>query len=272
MDTNTERFVGYQVTTRAYECCLDLIGSWLNDRRDEAQRGRYFVCANPHSLEVARKDGEFSKAFAAADLVVPDGFGIVLASRLSKGNIRERVTGTMLFLGVCRALNVGGGSFYFLGSKEATLDRIVKRLAAEYPNIRVVGTCSPPFAEEFSAETDNGMVENINRANPDVLWVGMTAPKQEKWIFRNRNRINARLLGPIGAAFDFYAGTVKYPSPWFREHGLEWLPRLLRQPRRLWRRNLVSGPMFLARVLLDRRSAGSKPHNNAARPGAGVAR
>lgn len=252
MDTISESITGYRVTTRDYRGCLDLILTWLDGRGDGRAPGRYFVCANPHSLEVARRDAEFSRALAEADLVVPDGVGVVLASKILNGAIRERVTGMMLFLGVCRALNERSGSVYFLGSTRATLERIVSRLASDYPDLRVAGTYAPPFAGEFAPEIDDRMVEDVNRARPDVLWVGMTAPKQEKWILRNRERIEAKVLGPIGAAFDFYAGTVRQPSPWFREHGLEWLPRLLRQPGKLWRRNLVSNPMFLARVILDR--------------------
>jgi N-acetylglucosaminyldiphosphoundecaprenol N-acetyl-beta-D-mannosaminyltransferase len=272
MDTISERITGYQVTTRSQSECLDLIESWLAGRGDGPAQGRYFACANPHSLEVARGDAEFSRALAEADLVVPDGIGVVLASKILNGAIRERVTGMMLFLGICRALNERGGSVYFLGSTRDTLERIVSRLASDYPHLRVAGMCAPPFAEEFPPEIDDRMVKEINRARPDVLWVGMTAPKQEKWILRNRERIEAGVLGPIGAAFDFYAGTVVQPSPWFREHGLEWLPRLLRQPGKLWRRNLVSNPTFLARVILGRLAGRSVKRQDAAPPGGGVAR
>ena len=131
---------------------------------------------------------------------------------------------------------------------------------------------SPPFASSIPSDVNDRIVNAINLAEPDVVWVGMTAPKQEKWIHQNRGRVHTRLLGPIGAAFDFYAGTVRQSSPWFREHGLEWLPRLLRQPGKLWRRNLVSNPMFLARVILERLAGRSRKHHDAAPPGAGVAR
>jgi len=96
------------------------------------------------------------------------------------------------------------------------------------------------------------MVDEINRVKPDMLWVGMTAPKQEKWIYRNKYELDVEFIGAIGAVFDFYTGTINRSRPWFQKHGLEWLPRLLRQPRRLWRRSLVSSPMFLIRILQQR--------------------
>ena len=96
------------------------------------------------------------------------------------------------------------------------------------------------------------MIEAVNTAKPDVLWVGMTAPKQEKWIYQNRDKLDVKFIGAIGAVFDFYAGTVKRPHPIFQKMGLEWLPRLCSEPRRLWRRNFVSNPLFMLRVIKAR--------------------
>jgi N-acetylglucosaminyldiphosphoundecaprenol N-acetyl-beta-D-mannosaminyltransferase len=108
---------------------------------------------------------------------------------------------------------------------------------------------SPPFKDEFDEADDAAMIAAVNAARPDVLWVGMTAPKQEKWIYRNHDRLDVPFTGAIGAAFDFYAGTKKRAPQWVGQMGLEWLPRLVREPRRLWRRNLVSTPKFLYKVL-----------------------
>jgi N-acetylglucosaminyldiphosphoundecaprenol N-acetyl-beta-D-mannosaminyltransferase len=125
-------------------------------------------------------------------------------------------------------------------------------MESDFRNIRVVGTFSPPFKEEFSHEENLMVIEIINRAKPDVLWVGMTAPKQEKWIYENRDKLDVKLLGPIGAVFDFYTGNVKRSAPIYQKTGLEWLPRFLREPRRMWRRNLVSNPRFLLRIIGQR--------------------
>ena len=249
----TEVVAGFPVDQHGYQGCLELVNLWLTEVPPPASSGRYFVCANPYSLETARSDQDFGQAIRDADLVIPDGVGVVLASRLAGGSIRKRVTGTMLFLGVCELLDARGGSVYFVGSTEPVLERMAGRLAADYPRIRIAGMTSPPFAPSIPPRVNERLIDDINRTGPDVVWVGMTAPKQEKWIHQNRSRLRAKLFGPIGAAFDFYAGTVKRPSHWFQDHGLEWLPRLLREPRRLWRRNFVSAPKFLARAVLDAR-------------------
>jgi N-acetylglucosaminyldiphosphoundecaprenol N-acetyl-beta-D-mannosaminyltransferase len=138
---------------------------------------------------------------------------------------------------------------FFLGASEETLALIRARMAVDYPAIRVAGTYSPPFKPEYSAAELDEMITAVNAARPDVLWVGMTAPKQEKWIFQNLHRLDVKFAGAVGAVFDFYVGKVKRSHPAFQELGLEWLPRLLRQPVRLWRRTFVSAPIFVWHVV-----------------------
>jgi N-acetylglucosaminyldiphosphoundecaprenol N-acetyl-beta-D-mannosaminyltransferase len=146
----------------------------------------------------------------------------------------------------------GGGSCFFLGSTTETLEAIRARMASDFPSIRVVGVYSPPFRPEFTAEDNDRMIEAVNASGADVLWVGLTAPKQEKWIHRHRGRLAVNFAGPIGAAFDFYVGNIKRAGPFWQDLGLEWLPRLLQEPRRLWRRSLVSAPRFFYRALMYR--------------------
>jgi len=204
-------------------------------------------------MQVATRDRLFEDALKQADLVVPDGAGMVLASRILWGKIRQRITGTDIFMGVNRALDsVKGRSCFFLGSTDQVLDLIRVRMMGEFPDIQQAGFYSPPFVTEFSADDCDAMIAAVNAVEPDVLWVGMTAPKQEKWILENRHRLKVKFIGAIGAAFDFYAGNVKRSHPMFQRLGLEWLPRLLREPRRLWRRTLVDAPVFLCRVILCR--------------------
>ncbi|MDH3441819.1 MAG: WecB/TagA/CpsF family glycosyltransferase, partial [Gammaproteobacteria bacterium] len=148
----------------------------------------------------------------------------------------------------------GGGSVFFLGSTDETLAAICQEMAVQYPNVTVVGTWSPPFKPEFSDEDNAEMIAAINSAQPDVLWVGLTAPKQEKWIHAHRDALQVTFAGPIGAAFDFFVGNIKRVSPFWQDLGFEWLPRLLQEPRRLWRRSLVSAPRFLVRTLKYRYS------------------
>jgi N-acetylglucosaminyldiphosphoundecaprenol N-acetyl-beta-D-mannosaminyltransferase len=244
-----ENIVGYPITTLSKEECLEEILFWLKSE----ERGRYFVCANPHSLEVAKKDEVFSQAIKEADLVVPDGVGIVIASKILGGYIRKRVTGSDIFLQLCEALN-GEKDFscFFLGSTYKTLAKISEEMNVDFPNITVAGAYSPPFKPEFSPDDERMMVEAVNQVKPDVLWVGMTAPKQEKWIYRNKDHLDVKFIGAVGAVFDFYAGGVKRSPPWFLDHGMEWLPRLVQDPGRLWKRTLISAPLFLTRVVAER--------------------
>jgi len=241
----TEDILGFPVTAEPVEICLQQIAGWLASR----ERPRSFACANPHALVVAMQDLRFRQALLSVDFLVPDGTGILVASRILGGVIRKRITGWDIFAGVSELLNRKSGKAFFLGSTEQTLASIRTKMARDYPNIQIVGALSPPFRPEFSESENAAMVEAVNNAGPDVLWVGMTAPKQEKWIHRNLGLLDAGFVGAIGAVFDFYTGNIKRSHPVFQRAGLEWLSRFLQEPRRLWRRNLISGPVFLASVL-----------------------
>ena len=242
----SESILGYPVSNLSRNECIATITGWI----ENGAKGKYFVCANPHSIEVAETDHEFDRAIKNADLIVPDGIGIVVASGILGGAIHKRVTGSDMFQGVNSELNKKKGhSVFFLGSTQDNLEKMRRKVESDFPNIRVVGTFSPPFKEEFNHEENLMMIETINRVKPDVVWVGMTAPKQEKWIYENREKLDVKLLGPIGAVFDFYTGNVKRPPKIFQEWGLEWFPRFLRDPRRLWKRNLISNPKFILRAI-----------------------
>jgi N-acetylglucosaminyldiphosphoundecaprenol N-acetyl-beta-D-mannosaminyltransferase len=247
-----ENIAGYKVGTLGVSACVRDVVGWITGVQADArsERCRWLACMNPHSYAVSLNDLAFSKALHEADWLIPDGAGVVLASKILGGQIRERVTGSDIFKGVLEALNKKGGhSVFFLGATEETLTAIRERMAVDFLGIRVAGTYSPPFKPEYSVEENDAMIAAINAANTEVLWVGMTAPKQEKWIFENRARLNVKFAGAIGAVFDFYTGRVKRSHPLFQRLGLEWLPRLVQQPRRLWRRMFVSAPIFLWHVI-----------------------
>lgn len=248
-----ERMLGYEIDDLSVERCVADIFDSMAGQADAASRCKWLACMNPHSYAVSLDDGQFARALRDAEWLVPDGAGVVLASRLLGGAIRERVTGSDVFSGLHQRMNaVGGMSVFFLGATEETLALIRERMAKDYPNIKVAGTYSPPFKPSYSPAELDEMINAINAVEPDVLWVGMTAPKQEKWIYENRARLNVRFAGAIGAVFDFYTGRVKRSHPVFQRLGLEWLPRLVQQPRRLWRRMFVSAPIFLWHVLRER--------------------
>jgi N-acetylglucosaminyldiphosphoundecaprenol N-acetyl-beta-D-mannosaminyltransferase len=169
------------------------------------------------------------------------------------GTMRARITGSDIFDGLLTRLDrEGGARVFLLGSTEETLVLIQKRIGMDFPNIRVVGTCSPPYKPAFSSAEVLSMVDTINAVEPDVLWVGMTAPKQETWLHENSHRLRVPVAAAIGAVFDFYSGRIRRSHPLFRRAGMEWLPRLLQEPRRLWRRMVVSAPVFMFDVLRER--------------------
>lgn len=244
-----ERLLGYPVSRSSAQELACSVGAWI----EQGEARHWFACLNPHSLEVAERDTDFKSALHAADFLVPDGIGMLIASKRLGGEIRERVTGHDVFEAVHDQLvSSGGGRVFFLGSAPGVLEKIAERFALDYPSLTLAGMYSPPYKPAFNVEDNKTMIEAVNAARPDVLWVGMTAPKQEKWIAAHIGQLDVGFAGAIGAVFDFYAGTVKRSSPVFQNLGLEWLPRLIKEPRRLWYRNFVSNPRFLFRVLVAR--------------------
>ena len=238
-------FLGFDVYSDDVMACANEIASEaMSDQRD----CRFFACLNPHSYVVAGDDLAFRQALESSDWLVPDGTGVVMAARWLGIPISSRVTGPDLFMAIMERLNQSKGSVFFLGASETTLAKIRERTIRDYPGVVLSGTYSPPFKAEFSAEDDAAMVAAVNAARPDMLWVAMTAPKQEKWLAAYRGDLEVGAAGAVGAAFDFFAGTVKRSPRFFRLIGLEWLPRLLQQPRRLWRRMCISAPVFLIAV------------------------
>jgi N-acetylglucosaminyldiphosphoundecaprenol N-acetyl-beta-D-mannosaminyltransferase len=250
--TPKENILGYRVDSLNLTACVDSITDWMKKGKD----CRWLACLNPHSYVVSLNDPLFSKALRNADWLIPDGVGIVWASRILKGVIRQRVTGNDVFLELNARLNRKKGfKVFFLGSSEEILRAIRSRMERDFPGIRVVGTYSPPYKPEFTGSELDNMIKAVNRAKPDLLWVGMTAPKQEKFILQSRDKLKVKFAGAVGAVFDFYSGNVKQAHPFFQKLGFEWLFRLSKEPRRLWYRYLVNGPIFLWYLLKTRVSS-----------------
>jgi len=206
---------------------------------------------NPHSYCVAQKDEIFNKALKESDVLLPDGIGIVYATRILKRHKIEKIAGFDIFTFLMKRMNDIGGSCFFLGASQNTLNLIHQKIEEEYPNVRV-SSYSPPYKASFTEEDSTMMIKQVNKHTPDVLFVGMTAPKQEKWVYEHKAKIEATIVCSIGAVFDFYAGTVKRPSKFWIQLGLEWLPRFIKEPKRLAERNLVSTPKFLLAVLKNK--------------------
>lgn len=202
---------------------------------------------NAHSYNTAQKDALFAEALLQGDVLIPDGASIVMACRWLKAKVqpKERIAGWDLFAFEMEKLNRKGGTCFFMGSSEKVLGLIRERAKSVYPNIRIE-TYSPPYKPEFSAEENEAIVEAINRCNPDLLWIGMTAPKQEKWAYTHWKELEIHChCGTIGAVFDFFAGTMERAPLWWQEHSLEWLYRLMKEPKRMWRRYIIGNTLFL---------------------------
>ena len=212
---------------------------------------------NAHSFNTAKKDQLFAEALTNGDVLIPDGVSIVKACKWikAKSQPKERIAGWDLFSFEMEKLERESEELrtkseeskivMFMGSSQKVLDLIVKRAAEVYPHLKVV-TYSPPYKPEFSDEDNKAIIDAINAANPDLLWIGMTAPKQEKWTYSHWNELNIHChVGTIGAVFDFFAGTVERAPIWWQEHGLEWLYRLIKEPKRMWRRYIIGNSLFL---------------------------
>lgn len=209
---------------------------------------------NAHSYNTALKDNLFAEALSKGDVLIPDGISIVKACHWlnAKSQPKERIAGWDLFDFEIKKLAKRGGKCMFMGSSEKVLSLIKKRIAIDYPSIKVI-TYSPPYKVEFSKKDNDAIVKAINEANPDLLWIGMTAPKQEKWVYSHWDELNIHChCGTIGAVFDFYAGTAKRAPLWWQEHGLEWLYRLILEPRRMWKRYIIGNILFLWNIYREK--------------------
>ena len=206
--------------------------------------------------------------------LIPDGASIIKACKLlkAKSQPKERIAGWDLFEfemnkleGSMESRNHGSmesrnhgdtekrKKVMFMGSSEKVLEKIRERAAVDYPNLEVV-TYSPPYEPEFSEEDNRAIIKAINEANPDLLWIGMTAPKQEKWTYQHWKELKINChVGTIGAVFDFYAGTATRAPQWWQEHSLEWLYRLVKEPKRMWRRYVIGNPLFLWNIQKEKR-------------------
>ncbi|MFV8341098.1 WecB/TagA/CpsF family glycosyltransferase [Flavobacterium sp. XS2P39] len=206
---------------------------------------------NQYSFCIAEKDSVFKKALQHSDILLPDGMAIVAAVKLLNNQEIKKIAGADIHQYLLTDLNKKGGSCFYLGSSESTLLKITARLSKDFPNIKV-HTFSPPYKSEFSGIENKKMVEVVNAFQPDVLFIGMTAPKQEKWSFEHKEQLDAKIICSIGAVFDFYAGTIIRPHSFWIQLRLEWFIRLVKEPRRMWKRYLYYGPIFIKLLVAEK--------------------
>jgi len=216
---------------------------------------KFYVCAqNAYVTVKANEDKELLKIINNAKIVIPDGMSSVWYSKTFKNNdyLLERIDGSKFFYEFSKIANKKGYSYFFLGSEsEKILEKIKQKMNREFKNIEVKGYYCPPFLKEFKGEINELMVRKVNEFKPDILWVGLSAPKQEKWIYRNFNRLDIKMAAGIGAVFNFYAGVVKRAPQWMQNNGLEWLYRIYAEPKRLFKKYLIYNTKFMVLVFKD---------------------
>jgi N-acetylglucosaminyldiphosphoundecaprenol N-acetyl-beta-D-mannosaminyltransferase len=220
---------------------VDHIEGWIGDRGGLCRR---VIVTGFHGLWEAHKDASYRAVLNSADLWVPDGIAPVWVARI-RGHINvKRAPGTEIMKEFFQRASRRRYSSYFYGDTEATLAKLREKLSDSWPGHRIAGTFSPPFRPQ-SLEEDQEAIDRINEACPDVLWVGLGAPRQDRWIHERLPRLRVPVAIGVGAAFGFIAGTVHRCPEWLGSMGLEWAYRFAREPRKVWRRDLIDGPRFL---------------------------
>jgi N-acetylglucosaminyldiphosphoundecaprenol N-acetyl-beta-D-mannosaminyltransferase len=224
---------------------LQTIDQWIH-RREQ----KYICVTGVHGIMESQRDTSLKQIHNQAGLVTPDGMPLVWLSRLKGFPSVERVYGPDLMLALCKKSLTSGYRHYFYGGVEGVPEKLITRLTQQFPGLRVGGFWSPPFTP-LTPDQDEEIIRKINTTEPDIVWVGLSTPKQEYWMYRHLGRVRAPVMIGVGAAFDFHAGVKKQAPRWMQRNGLEWLFRLMKEPRRLWRRYLINNPVFVWMVLLE---------------------
>jgi len=214
------------------------------------ERLGHVCCATAYNVNLARSDADLREAYNHSFLTTPDGMPLVWLGRAHGHRETTRVYGPDLMLAVCDAGRAGGLTHYFYGGNEGVAGHLQEKLTARFPGLQVVGTFTPPFRDLTAAEFASLQVD-IAAKRPDIVWVGLSTPKQEKFMATHGKTLDTGLLIGVGAAFDFLSGRVPQAPRWMQRSGLEWLFRLGTEPRRLWQRYLVHSPMFVLRTIVQ---------------------
>lgn len=232
--------LGVQISAVDMSMALDVIESWL-DTRDP----HYVCCTSVNGVLAAQDDSSLIDVYRQAGLVTPDGMPLAWVARARGHAHVRRVYGPELMLACCERFREKGARHYLYGGAEGVPELLSARLRARVPGMQIVGFYSPPFRPLSERERAED-AERINESSPDMVWVGLGAPKQDHWMAANIGQLEAPVLMGVGAAFDFHAGLKKQAPAWMRRSGFEWLFRLMAEPRRLGRRYVIGNPRFLA--------------------------
>ncbi|MBU3111052.1 WecB/TagA/CpsF family glycosyltransferase [Clostridium lacusfryxellense] len=235
------------------EACMMAAEFIQQNKKNRYQNGAKMIQAiNTDFIVKANKDKEVALISNITDLALADGMPVVWASRILKQPIAERVGGPDFFESFNKIANTNKYSYYFLGSTEETVENLIAELNRKYPDIIIAGYECPPISKMNDEQKNLNICERINYKKPDVVWVSFGCPKQETWIVKNKTNINTSIIMGIGAAFQFYSGNLKRAPLIMQKMGFEWFFRLLQEPRRLWKRYLVQGPLFISYLLTNK--------------------
>lgn len=235
--------LGVGVSAINQEIALSEIARWIT-----AQDKQYVCVTGVHGVMESQRDPELLAIHNSSGLTTPDGMPLVWCARYAGAESVERVYGPDLMLNVAAASVEHGWTHYFYGSAPGVPETLSENLEARFPGMKVVGTHSPPFRDLTPDEVLETAAE-INGLAPDIVWVGLSTPKQERWMARFRPLLEAPVIIGVGAAFDMHAGRIPQAPPWMQSSGLEWAFRLFKEPRRLWQRYLYNNPVFIGRIL-----------------------
>ncbi|WP_298435407.1 WecB/TagA/CpsF family glycosyltransferase [Geobacter sp.] len=240
MSVNTHRasILGARINALSWNEALGTLSAWGSNRES-----RYICICNVHSVVTAKQDPRFQSVINHADMATPDGMPLAWTLRRLGFPGQQRINGPDLMWKYCERAAANGQSIFLYGSTDATLDLLQNRLKSAFPALKIAGAYSPPF-RPLSTEEEQSIVAMINDSGANVVFVGLGCPKQEFWMAEHRGRIKAVMIG-VGAAFDYHAGTIKRAPLWMQNSGFEWLYRLVSEPRRLWRRYLVTNSLFV---------------------------
>lgn len=230
--------IGAPIDPVSWDDALARLSTWSANHES-----RYVCICNVHSVVTAAQDIEFGRVVNAADMATPDGAPVAWMLRRLGCVGQQRINGPDLMWRYCEQAQHRDESVFLYGSAEETLVALKVKLSAAFPSLKIAGAISPPF-RVLTEEEDASIVEQINASGAGVVWVSLGCPKQELWMAAHRGKIHAVMVG-VGAAFDYHAGTIKRAPVWMQNAGLEWLHRLLSEPRRLWKRYLVTNTLFI---------------------------
>jgi N-acetylglucosaminyldiphosphoundecaprenol N-acetyl-beta-D-mannosaminyltransferase len=239
------KLLGISVEALDMELALSRIAREL-----EARRKGYICMAGVHGIMEAYRDSELAAIYAGSSLTAPDGTPTVWVGRWQGHKAMQRVAGPELMLEVFRRKEFAGCTHFLYGGEEHVAEQLRERFTRSYPWARIVGTYTPPF-RDLNAEEEESLIARVRKLKPDIIWVGISTPKQERFMHRYLHRLDTTLMFGVGAAYDFHTGRIQDAPQWIKTIGMQWLHRLLQDPRRLWKRYLRNNPAFLWHIALQ---------------------